>query len=319
MRLDPLDRAIPHRERGRARRHRERPLRSSAGRSEIGAVIAFVTRRSHGGPRGSYSSGEGNPPFDSGTAELFDTCHRSPKAWPRLLGVDAQLHLACSGATTDNLFQGQMTAAPDDVGQIPRVQQLQAAAPIDAVTLTIGGNNIGFADILAPCYSRVLGPCLTDLPSNQRSVDEVTATIQRDVLPALQAAAPGARVRLVGYPRLLPRSYDDVVKDCRSWLTKSEHAHALQLQRYLNGKQKSAARAAGVAFVDVTNTLDNHELCTDQSWVRPLTVRCGIALLPGGTDFDPASSYCGHPVERGQRAIADRVRKAIRTPATTRR
>jgi hypothetical protein len=267
----------------------------------------------------SYSSGEGNPPFDSGTAELFDTCHRSAKAWPRLLGVDAQLHLACSGATTDNLFQGQMRAAPDNTGQIPRLQQLNAAAPINAVTVTIGGNNIGFSDIFAQCYSRVLGRCLTDLPSNQRSVDEVTATIQGDVLPAIQAAAPGARVLLVGYPRSLPRSYDDVVKDCRAWLSKSEHAHALQLQRYLNSHQRSAARAAGVTFVDVTNTLNDHELCAQQSWVRQLTVSCGIALLPGGTDFDPASSYCGHPIARGQRAIADRVRKAIRTPATTRR
>ena len=36
----------------------------------------------------SYSSGEGNPPFDNGTALKRSTntnkCHRSPDAWPRL-------------------------------------------------------------------------------------------------------------------------------------------------------------------------------------------------------------------------------------------
>jgi lysophospholipase L1-like esterase len=259
----------------------------------------------------SYSSGEGNPPFDSGTAELFDTCHRSARAWPRLLGVDAQLHLACSGATTDALFQGQMRDAPDNVGQIQRLQELNAAAPIDAVTITIGGNNVGFADILAQCYSRVDGPCLTDLPSNERSVDAVTTTIQHDVVPAIQTAAPGARVLLVGYPRLLPRDYDNVVKSCRRWLNRTEHAHALELQRYLNSKEKAAAQDAGITFVDVTNTLRNHELCSRKSWVRRVTVRCGIALLPGGTTLDPASSYCGHPIASGQRAIADRVRDAI--------
>lgn len=259
----------------------------------------------------SYSSGEGNPPFDPGTSDLLDTCHRSPQAWPRLLGVDAQLHLACSGATTDALFQGEMTVAPDNVGQVQRLQELGAAAPIDVATVTVGGNNIGFADILAQCYTQALGACLTDLPSNQRAVDATTATIQQNVLPAIQTAAPGARVFLVGYPRLLPRSYDSVVKGCRRWLSRTEHAHALQLQQYVTSKERSAAQAAGVAFVDVANTLDHHELCSRQPWVRPLTIRCGIALLPDGTGLDPASSYCGHPTERGQRAIADRVRRGV--------
>jgi lysophospholipase L1-like esterase len=259
----------------------------------------------------SYSSGEGNPPFDPGTAGLLDTCHRSPQAWPRLLGVDSQLHLACSGATTDALFQGQMPVAPDNVGQVQRLQQLGAAAPIDVVTVTIGGNNIGFADILAQCYTQALGACLTDLPSNQRAVDAATATIQQDVLPAIHAAAPSARVFLVGYPRLLSGSYDSVVKSCRRWLSRTEHAHALQLQRYVNTKERSAARAAGVSFVDVTNALDHHELCARHPWVRHLTIRCGIALLPDGAGLDPASSYCGHPTERGQRALADRVRRGI--------
>jgi GDSL-like Lipase/Acylhydrolase family len=204
-----------------------------------------------------------------------------------------------------------MTVAPDNVGQVPRLQQLDAAAPIDVATVTIGGNNIGFADILAQCYAQALGACLTDLPSNQRAVDKVTDTIKQDVLPAIKAAAPSARVLLVGYPRLLPRSYDSVVKGCRRWLSRTEHAHALQLQRYVTSKEESAARAAGVAFVDVANALDHHELCSRQSWVRQLTIRCGIALVPDGTGLDPASSYCGHPTERGQRAIADRVRRGI--------
>src|SRR3989442_6247799 len=150
----------------------------------------------------SYSSGEGNPPFDPGTSDLLDTCHRSPQAWPRLLGVDAQLHLACSGATTDALFQGQMPVAPDNVGQVQRLQELGAAAPIDVATVTIGGNNIGFADILGQCYTQALGARLTNLASNQHAVDATTATIQQDVLPAIKTAPTAPRVFPVAYPRL---------------------------------------------------------------------------------------------------------------------
>ena len=33
----------------------------------------------------SYSSGEGVPPFETGTDTHYDTCHRSQNAWPYLL------------------------------------------------------------------------------------------------------------------------------------------------------------------------------------------------------------------------------------------
>src|SRR4051812_33682246 len=48
----------------------------------------------------SYSSGEGNAPFDTDAA----TCHRGASAWPRLLGQQVAGStvklLACSGAKT---------------------------------------------------------------------------------------------------------------------------------------------------------------------------------------------------------------------------
>src|SRR5919199_1138661 len=50
----------------------------------------------------SYSSGEGNPPFDPAA----DGCDRSPQAWPLLAAADlawTATDLACSGAQTKDV------------------------------------------------------------------------------------------------------------------------------------------------------------------------------------------------------------------------
>ncbi|MDQ3154030.1 MAG: hypothetical protein M3R63_20705 [Actinomycetota bacterium] len=56
----------------------------------------------------SFSSGEGNAPFEAGTDTSSNTCHRSPLAYPRLLQNDLNLgstaFVACSGAVSDYII-----------------------------------------------------------------------------------------------------------------------------------------------------------------------------------------------------------------------
>ena len=66
----------------------------------------------------SYSSGEGNPDFITGTDGPYDYCHRSTKAYPQILSDDLGLQLkfyACSGAITDNVLY---TSRYDEIPQI---------------------------------------------------------------------------------------------------------------------------------------------------------------------------------------------------------
>jgi len=73
----------------------------------------------------SFSSGEGNPPFEAGTAASLNDCHRSYTAYPRLLQSDVSLHLgataftACSGATTTTVLNGGSGHATRDEGPQP--------------------------------------------------------------------------------------------------------------------------------------------------------------------------------------------------------
>ena len=252
----------------------------------------------------SYSSGEGNPPFDIDTVQPGDTCHRSPQAWPNLVGVTASL--ACSGATLIDLSEGQMQGAPDNTGQIARLAALNATAPVDDVTITIGGNDLGFSQILTDCVEQ---HCLRQLSKSEAKAQSVANTLATKFLPAIRTAAPNASILVVGYPQLLPNSHADV-HDC-PWLTSRNLSVMNRLESDFNSDLQRAAQQSNVTFVSTASALSGHELCTSSPWIVPLSHHC----IPG----DPTASYCGHPIENaidhGQRNIADAVRQALAGPS----
>lgn len=74
----------------------------------------------------SFSSGEGNDPFESGTDESgVNECHRSPDAYPEWLsqtpslGMESYLSVACSGATTNDVLGVTETDNPTGVWNEP--------------------------------------------------------------------------------------------------------------------------------------------------------------------------------------------------------
>lgn len=99
----------------------------------------------------SYSSGEGSGSYDKAPA----ACHRGADAWPRQVGRDLPGLLvmpsggliACSRATSDSLKPGKVPA-----GQVDQLASLRAMRPAPTlITVTMGGNDIGFANILWDC------------------------------------------------------------------------------------------------------------------------------------------------------------------------
>lgn len=129
----------------------------------------------------SYASGEGNPDkFGSyPTASPLrkakwqnEACHRSAKAGPALAALALErgdrrssvtfIHLACSGATVrDGLLGNFKGESP----QLSVARQLAAGQRIDAMTLSIGGNDIYFAPIIAKCIKSL--NCPTDRVSGE--------------------------------------------------------------------------------------------------------------------------------------------------------
>ncbi|HTT95140.1 MAG TPA: PKD domain-containing protein [Solirubrobacterales bacterium] len=120
----------------------------------------------------SYSSGEGVPDFEPGTAadvspvppsqkELFpydNECHRSDRgSYAKRLVADSSLSAnlepavfaACSGAVVEDLLK----ANPKNEGEPAQTEIEHLNEFTDLVTLTIGGNDIGFRDIASVCVA----------------------------------------------------------------------------------------------------------------------------------------------------------------------
>jgi hypothetical protein len=248
----------------------------------------------------SYSSGEANAPFDNGTDMDGDTCHRSPDAWPRILGVAKVAHFACSGAVLRDLSAAQQKLWPDNnkngqIGQLKtwRDNLDKKGIQVEEVTITIGGNDIGFSAIMGDCFVR---ECLAHPEVNEAKVKSIREPLT-EKLRNIRSAA-NAQVYLVGYPRLFPAQQEDNLK-C-GWLTPRERIRANTLSDSIDLMQRQAAAAAGAQFISVQNALDGHELCTSDSWVYPIN--------PPKYKKNPIQ---GHPIRAGQEAIADLVERRI--------
>jgi lysophospholipase L1-like esterase len=245
----------------------------------------------------SYSSGEGGGDYDWKTRVVVGNgCHRSARAWPRLLGVSEGSHLACSGATTEDFFEPQKSgplAGADDTSQLSRLRSLDRAQPVTRVYVTIGGNDLGFAKIIRNC---VFLSCLLHMDERElpRLRDEVAAKVTR-TLRAVRQVVGDDEVVLVGYPDVIPPLGQELVH-C-GWLSAVERVRILRLEAELNSTLAAVATDAGVEFVPVRAALRGHELCTADPWVN------AIARFESLFAFQEQ----GHPTPAGQRAIADAV------------
>ena len=110
----------------------------------------------------SYSSGEGDPPFISGTDTTANQCHRATKAYGPQIEAEQKIpnteftFQACSGAVMADFVANLLGGS----GQYTDGAQLDAIAPAGQpsistglVTLSIGGNDAGFPFVLRACVT----------------------------------------------------------------------------------------------------------------------------------------------------------------------
>jgi lysophospholipase L1-like esterase len=219
--------------------------------------------------------------------------------WPRLLGGSNAdiIHLACSGAVINHITN---TSQWNESPQLTALRRHAAVGPIDLVTVTIGGNDLGFKDVLKSCWSQPT--CLGNLSAKMADADAVANRI-RQLLPKLRSAAGGSEVVLVGYPRLFPT--DHAAKANCWWLTSTERARMNQLTGYVDAAWRVAASRAGVRYISTLEALKGHELCTKDSWMVPIAA--------SGTNW-LTNQEQAHPNSRGQAAIRDVVSAGLSAP-----
>ncbi|MGI5163384.1 SGNH/GDSL hydrolase family protein [Spirillospora sp. CA-253888] len=204
----------------------------------------------------SYSSGAGAGYYEAGA------CRRSANAYPRLLARARKTSLAfaaCSGATTESVRTGQL--APLGAGT-------------SLVTITVGGNDAGFARVMETCVLRSTTACTTAVGRSRVFMRDSLPARLDGVYGAIRREAPNARVIVLGYPRLYTRSATCV------GLNGTKRTALNQAADALNEVIGAAAGRAGFVFSDVRDEFDGHELCSGEGWITAVTVPLADSYHP---------------------------------------
>ncbi|CAN5321769.1 hypothetical protein BH23ACT9_BH23ACT9_28190 [soil metagenome] len=113
--------------------------------ADAGPIVRDVRRLTIMGD--SYSAGEGAGNYLEGTEVVGNSCHRSLDTYLAPL-LEGRVNLiACSGAVTADLFAPNQANA----GEVRQLDAIHAGGTADAVVMTIGGNDVGFANVVRSC------------------------------------------------------------------------------------------------------------------------------------------------------------------------
>jgi lysophospholipase L1-like esterase len=250
----------------------------------------------------SYAAGNLIPDSPAGTpAGCLRSSHDYGADAAAALGMTGYVDATCNGATTASMTQSQSVP----FGTNP--PQLDALAADDSVvTLTIGGDDIGFSGILKTCGTLSLtnlfgNPCQRHYTTG--GTDQLAAAVTAAapkvaaVLQAIQSRAPDARVLVVGYPDILP------VTGHGCWplvpFAFGDVPYLRGIEVDLNQMLARTAAANGATFVDTYQATVGHDACTG---ARTKDVE---SLVP------TSLAYPFHPNQRGELVMAQQVAAAL--------
>lgn len=237
---------------------------------------------------GSVEAGTTGPEF----------CLRATDNYPSQVMTDERVGVAvdasCQGAQIPDLLQPRVAGSGSLPPQVSTLDE-----DTDLVTLSIGGNDLGFGDIIG-CVQRNLFSepsvdCVAQLDAPvQERLSQLPAELER-VYTAIAAATDGAQVITTGYLPILTDS-----QECPevAGISAAERAWVAEITTQLNEVLGVAARNHDADFV-LPEGFAEHSVCADpaQRWVDITGAQTG--------------SYPMHPTAAGQAAMAKAVRAQL--------
>ena len=215
----------------------------------------------------SYASGVGAGNYTSSSGSCDRSTNAYPQLWANANSPSSFTFVACSGATTADVLSSQVSAL---------------SSSTTLVSITIGGNDLGFSSIMETCVLEGTSACVSAIDSAESSAKSTLPGKLDNVLSTIAADAPNAKVVVTGYPEF----YDLSQSSSCVGLSGTSRTAIDGGADVLDGVIQTAAQKYGDTFVDVRSAFSGHEICDSNSWLHSLNF------------LDISESY--HPTAAGQ-------------------
>ncbi len=278
----------------------------------------------------SFASGEGDMDdnwYAEGTnVHGLNMCHLSKRSYPYLLNSTISLDnfhsIACSGAKTKDILADIQYDEEGRTGIFPgyKPQKNQLTPSPSFITLSVGGNDLGFSDILTDCVLPANdGSCkyvrnAKDRGDTAKRIAKLHETLTTTYKEIKKTTNRETKIYVVGYPQFINPEGTSCGNNVN--LDTAEREYINKSVTYTNKVIKSAAQAAGVYYLDIENVLNSTNLCSgvadSESTVNGLTLgddkpdlQIRISGWEGGLGLLGNESY--HPNQNGHQLIKDRI------------
>ncbi|MDH6144980.1 lysophospholipase L1-like esterase [Kitasatospora sp. GP30] len=200
----------------------------------------------------SYSAGVGAGNYDSSSG----SCSRSYSSYPYLWAAQTGANftdVACSGAKTGDVLSSQLSALNSSTTE---------------VSITIGGNDAGFANTMETCVLSGTSSCLSAVSSAESYARNTLPGLLANTYSQIHSHAPNAHVVVLSYPHLY-----QVPGSCLFGISDTSRSAINGAADILDGVINKAAANAGFTFADVRGSFDQgHEICGDSDqWLNSTT------------------------------------------------
>jgi lysophospholipase L1-like esterase len=213
------------------------------------ALPSYAAGESYVALGDSYSSGTGTRAYiDDGTQ-----CLRSVHAYASLTAAAKSYSLnfrACSGAVVADVTNNQVNAL---------------GASTRYVTISIGGNDAGFTDVLTECALPAWASDCAGTVAAARSFISTTLPGRLNTLyAAIRTRAPSSKVVVVGYPKIF------MGEDCNlaTFFSPEDQTAINNAVVHINSVASAAASAKGFTFVNPVSRFTGHAVCDSTEWIN---------------------------------------------------
>jgi lysophospholipase L1-like esterase len=212
----------------------------------------------------SYASGLGAGNYSGGSCDRSSNAY--PVLWANAHAPSSFSFVACSGATTADVINSQLSAV---------------SASTTLISVTIGGNDVGFSSVMETCVLGSDSDCVNAINNAEAQARSQLPGNLNTLFNDISARAPGAMVVVTGYPEFYDLSRSSGCIGLSTTKRQAIDGGADVLDSVISS---AVSGHANFVYAEVRSAFSGHEICDSSSWLH------SVDWLNLGDSYHPTAS-----------------------------